>query len=185
MVPEFERWMFALAPGNLSPVVETAFGFHIIRVDRVQPGEVKARHILIRPRIDSADFAAAKLRADTVLKLWQGGANFDSLAAKYHDNAALEEKGSLQPFEREKLPDSYKAAFEGKGTGAFITPFVIDDPARGAKKYVVAQVVKADDGGEYTLSDFKNQIRDQLAQERGMRRVIDQMRKELYVSVRI
>ena len=64
-------------------------------------------------------------------------------------------------------------------------PFAIDDPARAAKKYVVAQLVKADDGGEYTLSDFRNQIREQVAQERGMRRVIDQMRKDLYVSVRI
>jgi peptidyl-prolyl cis-trans isomerase SurA len=185
MVVEFDRWMFALAPGQMGPVIETPFGFHIIRVDRVQPGEVKARHILIKPRIDSVDIAAAKLRADTVKMLWQGGANFDSLAAKYHDNGAQEEKGSLQPFDRAQLPESYRTAFEGKDTGAFVDPFPIDDPARGAKKFVVAQIVKADDGGDYTLSDFKNQIRDQLAQERGMRRVIDQMRKDLYVSVRI
>src|SRR5215217_4530027 len=133
MVPPFERWMFALAPGMTSPVVETTFGYHIIRVDRVQPGEVKARHILIRPVIDSADIAAAKVRADSVMALWQAGANFDSLAAKYHD--AEEERGSLQPFDRTQLPESYRTAFEGKGTGSFVTPFAIDDPARAAKKY--------------------------------------------------
>jgi peptidyl-prolyl cis-trans isomerase SurA len=35
MVAEFDRWMFALPPGQLSPVIETPFGYHIIRVDRV------------------------------------------------------------------------------------------------------------------------------------------------------
>jgi peptidyl-prolyl cis-trans isomerase SurA len=185
MVPAFEQWMFALAPGQTSPVVETTFGYHIIRVDRVQPGEVKARHILIRPRIDSADVAAAKVRADSASALWQAGVPFDSLVKRFHDSDALEETGSLQPFDRAQLPESYRTAFEGKGSNAFIVPFPIDDPARSAKKYVVAQIIKSDDGGEYTISDFRNQIRDQLSQERGMRRVIDQMRKDLYVSIRI
>src|SRR2546423_2878255 len=83
MVAEFDRWMFALAPGQLSPVIETPFGYHIIRVDRVQPGEVKARHILIKPKIDSVDVAAARLRADSVLAIWKNGkAPFDTLVAR-------------------------------------------------------------------------------------------------------
>ena len=48
MVPEFDRVMFALNPGVLSPSWRP-FGYHIIRVDRVQPAEVKARHILHPP----------------------------------------------------------------------------------------------------------------------------------------
>ena len=39
---EFERWLFgtpfiaATQPGQLTPVFETPYGFHIVRVDRVQ-----------------------------------------------------------------------------------------------------------------------------------------------------
>ena len=95
LVPEFEAVMFALRPGDVSPVIETAFGYHIIRVDRVQSAEVKARHILIAPVIDSADVAAAKVEADTVAAQWRRGVPYDSLVAKHHD--PTEEKGVLQP----------------------------------------------------------------------------------------
>ncbi|HET6680608.1 MAG TPA: peptidylprolyl isomerase [Gemmatimonadaceae bacterium] len=183
MVPAFDRVMFALPPGVVSPVVETTFGFHIIKVDRVQPAEVKARHILIRPVIDSAQVAAAKVRADSVLALWESGVPYDTLAAKYHDPDEV--RASLEPFPREQLPESYQAAFQGKGTGDFVEPFAIDDRVRGAKKFVVAHIEESQDGGEFTLADYRIRVRDQLSEERSMRRLIDGLRKQTYVSIRM
>jgi peptidyl-prolyl cis-trans isomerase SurA len=183
MVPEFDRWMFALAPGQLSPVIETAFGFHIIRVDRVQPGEVKARHILIAPTVDSADVARAQLEADSVQAAWRAGAPFDSLAKKHHDFASGEETTLLTPFPRAQLPAQYQQAFAGKQAKDFVT-FQIPGNATVPAKVVVAQIAAVEEGGDLTLAEVKERFRARLAEEGGIKRLMDSLRKQTYVSVR-
>ncbi|HMI43727.1 MAG TPA: peptidylprolyl isomerase [Gemmatimonadaceae bacterium] len=182
LVPEFEQMMFALRPGDVSPVIETAFGYHIIRVDRVQAAEVKARHILIAPVIDSADVAAAKVEADSVAAQWRRGVSYDSLLARHHD--ATEEKGVLQPFTRDSLPVSYQAALTGAKPGAITDPFQLTNP-RGAPKFAVLQVVTATEAGEYDPAEVRDQIRAQLSDERSIRALLDELRKQTYVSLRM
>ena len=182
LVPQFEAVMFALRPGDVSPVIETPFGYHIIRVDRVQSAEVKARHILIAPVIDSADVARAKVEADTVAAQWARGVSYDSLVAKHHD--PTEEKGVLQPFNRDSLPASYQAALMGAKAGTITAPFQLANP-RGQPKYAVLQVVTATDAGEYNPAEIREQIRAQLADERSIRQLLDDLRKQTYVSVRM
>jgi peptidyl-prolyl cis-trans isomerase SurA len=181
MVPEFEQWMFGLRPGDLSPVVETGHGFHIIRVDRVQPGEVKSRHILIEPVVDSADHQRARAEADSAARRWRAGVPFDTLVKAHHDK--LEETSILTPITRDSLPASYLGAFANKKAGDIM---VFEIPGmKGHPKYVVAQLLSADEGGEYTLADLKDRVRQQLVDEGSYRRMLDNLRKELYVSIRL
>ncbi len=189
-VPEFGRWLFGpyqLRPGDLSPVVETPFGYHIIRLDRVNGAQVQAHHILIAPKMDSADIAQAKARADTVEKLMRSGANFDTLAKKYHDFADKEETSLLTPFPRAQLPETYQKAFQGKGANDIVS-FQIPGNLAGnmaAPKFVVAQLLTVDPGGPQPLQDLRRRIRDQLAESGGARRYLDSLRKQTYVSVRL
>ncbi len=183
MVAEFDRWMFALPPGQLSPVIETPFGYHIIRVDRVQPGEVKARHILISPKVDSADVAHAGLEADSVAAAWKAGATFDSLAKKHHDFASAEETTLLTPFPRAQLPAAYQTAFGDKKAKDFV---VFQIPGNGTVpgKFVVAQVASVEAGGDLTLLEVKERFRSRLSEEGGIKRLMDTLRKGTYVAIR-
>lgn len=66
MAKEFTAYAFKLKPGELSPVFETDFGFHILQVVERRGEQVHARHILIRPQSTPQSLDRAKLHADSV-----------------------------------------------------------------------------------------------------------------------
>jgi peptidyl-prolyl cis-trans isomerase SurA len=183
MVPQFEQMMFALLPGRISPIVETQFGFHIIRVDRVRAGEVRARHILIKPAVDTIDLRTARAVADTVLDLWKKGTPYDSLVARYHDFD--EERSIPEGIPRDSLPAEYRVALRDVPVNGFTEIFALPDRGSGLNKWTVAQVLVSKPPGPFTLEEYQENIRRQLREEKSIRRTLDNLRREIYVSLRL
>jgi peptidyl-prolyl cis-trans isomerase SurA len=182
MVDAFDRVAFNMRAGDISDPVESPFGYHLIKVERVQPGEIKARHILFVPAVDSTNLAEARARADTVATLLRAGANFDSLARLYADTT---EQTHVDSVPRSKLPAIYAVAFDSAVVNQVIPPFTIGAESINRTKFVVAILTDEQPERDYGFDDLRDTLRQQLAQQKSIQELLRTLRNQTYVSVRL
>lgn len=81
-VPEFEEAVFALKEKEVSPVVKTEFGYHLIQLLERRGESVHARHILLRTEKGPASDTAAVVRLRELRERALKGESFAELARK-------------------------------------------------------------------------------------------------------
>lgn len=106
--PEFEAVAFSLAPNQLSGIVESPVGFHIIQLLERRGESIHTRHILIKLKADDeADLKAIEFLNDLRDSVVRGVNTFEFYAKKYSDdkeNARF--GGELGTFEKNQLDKS-------------------------------------------------------------------------------
>lgn len=180
MVIELENMAFALRPGAISRIIESSFGFHIIKLEKIRGNERNARHILIQPEIGEADVARARSVAEDVAAKVRAGTPVDDLAEQYGDPAEQERVG---PIPRGQLPAPYNTALADAEAGAVLGPLRLPDPV--ADKWAVVKVTDVAEAGTYTLDDVRSQIKQQLERQRLLEELVEELRARTYIDIRL
>lgn len=169
--------------GSISPVIDSGFGYHIVRPEKRMPndGEVHARHILKMTRgLDQEQAAAKKDEIDRIYKELKAGAPFDSIAKVDSDDpGSARNGGDLGYFSRgQMVPEFEKVAFElsdGQISEPFTTAFgyhiVLREGHRGVPSF------------EDAIPQLKNEISHDERGERPRKAMMERLRKQYQVRM--
>lgn len=147
-VPNFEKTAFSLKPGELSGLVETEYGYHIIKVEDKQTGHLQTFDE-VRPQLladAQKDAGAANLRkaiSDARAEIVRNPGQAEAIAKKYHlkffklDNFT---NSDAMP-ELSKQPEVTNAIFSTQKGG--VTDIVNLDPQSKAAFAVVRNIAPA------------------------------------------
>lgn len=182
--PAYEKAALALETGRYTTVpVRSRFGWHVIELSASRDQEFRTRHILRALLPTRSDSDATAALADSIRRMANSGADFQSFARQYSDEKASASFGGILGWFNEKeLQDPYKGILAKIPTGK------VGDPIPAGDSYVLLRVDQrqptrsmSPDEDWMRLSQY---ARDMLAQRR-LRGFVDKWRKQVNVEIRL
>lgn len=112
---EFESVAWATPKGEVSEVITTPYGYHLVKVldRRPSAGQVHAAHILVNEKYD----------ADSLYNLLLNGAEFEQLARDNSTCGSAPGGGNLGWFGRRQMVPEFETVAFGLADGAISEPF--------------------------------------------------------------
>lgn len=193
LYPEFEAVAFKLQDGEISNVLETEAGYHIIQMIERKGDYINVRHILLTPKVSPVDLYIAKQELDSVAGLIRNDSITFELAVEQFSDATNKNSGGIlineytmgTTFEAEQLDPQVSFTIEKMTVGDLSNPVPMKtDKQKDA--YRLLKLVEKTLPHKANLKDDYARVQQWALQDKQMKVInkwIDDKAKDTYVRI--
>lgn len=186
-VKEFEEALYSLNVGGISGVVETEFGYHIIKLNEKKGELLRAQHILIMyPKLDSSDIETISFLKDLKQKIETQKITFEDAAKQYSQDVNSNQKGGyLGLIQIDRLDSITMDAIKKLDTGDISDPLKTSDDRNYG--FEIIKVIKKIPSHNLTINGDFDKIKKIAAlfkENTEMEKWIEEIKKTIYVDVK-
>ncbi len=196
MVPAFEAAAFKLkSPGDLSEIIESDFGYHILELIERRGEKINVRHILVKPQMTSFDLQKTKRKLDT---LYQAIAvdstmTFTEAVEKYSDDEETKHNGGIlvnqqsgaTAFEMDQLDASLYFVIDSMKVGELSRP-VLFTTKTGQQQYRLVLLRSQTKPHQANLEDDYHRIKTvalTAKQQEKMEKWLQKTKEKTYIQI--
>jgi len=192
MRAEFEAAAFKLKPGEVSDIVETEDGFHLIQMIERRGDYVNARHILVQPKVSPVNLNRARQTLDSVAGLISSKKmTYDAAVMAYSDDPGKNSGGLMinpatgnSRWEADQIDAKVFFVVDKLKPGEVSAPVLTSD--RGKQDYRIYFLKSRSNPHKANLEDDYSRIH-QLALEKKKEEKIDswinEKRNSTFISI--